>query len=127
MMNSNEKFEIYIEGIYSAMNIVDDWFDNHRSLGLSSEVGVGQAVSGIKKDMKKEIDRIQRAQYLKDILKDMDEVNKRNAEIPDWMLHDKSVKGYMIDTRFVIDYQCYETMAWTAEDIENDFYGNPVF
>jgi len=70
MMNSNEKFEIYIEGIYSAMNIVDDWFDNHRSLGLSSEVGVGQAVSGIKKDMKKEIERIKRVQYLKDILKD---------------------------------------------------------
>jgi len=69
-MNSNEKFEIYIEGIYSAMNIVDDWFGNHRSLGFSSEIGVSQAVTRIKKDMKKEIDRIQRAQYLKDILKD---------------------------------------------------------
>ena len=69
-MNSNEKLKIYIEGIYSAMNIVDDWFDNHNSLGLSSEAGVGQAVNGIKKNMRREIKRIERVQYLREILKD---------------------------------------------------------
>lgn len=72
-MNSDEKLEIYIEGMYSAMNIVDDWFDSHNSFGLSSEIGVGQAVSGIKRNMKKEINRIERAQHLKEILKGDDE------------------------------------------------------
>lgn len=32
-----------------------------------------------------------------------EEAEKRNAEVPQWMLHDGSVDGFMIDTRFVPD------------------------
>jgi hypothetical protein len=55
-----------------------------------------------------------------------EEAEKRNAEVPQWMLHDGSVDGFMIDTRFVPDRMDYETMAWAKKDVERDHYAEPV-
>lgn len=55
-----------------------------------------------------------------------EEADKRNAELPEWMLHDVSVKGFMIDTRFVPDRMDYETMAWAEKDMKCDHYAEPA-
>lgn len=55
-----------------------------------------------------------------------EEAEKRNAKVPQWMLQDGSVDGFMIDTRFVLDRMDYETMAWTKKDTERDDYAEPV-
>lgn len=55
----------------------------------------------------------------------LEETEKRNAELPEWMMHDRSMEGYMIDTRFVPDRMNYETMAWTAKAMEDLPWGYP--
>lgn len=55
-----------------------------------------------------------------------EEAEKRNADVPQWMLHDGSVDGFMIDTRFVPDCMDYETMAWTEKDMRRDHYAEPA-
>lgn len=55
----------------------------------------------------------------------LEETEKRNAEVPKWMLHDGSVDGFMIDTRFVPDRMDYETMAWAAKAMEDLPWGYP--
>lgn len=56
----------------------------------------------------------------------LEETEKRNAELPEWMMHDRSIEGYMIDTRFVPDRMDYETMAWTEKDMRRDHYAEPA-
>ncbi len=55
-----------------------------------------------------------------------EEAEKRNAEVPQWMMHDRSIEGYMIDTRFVPDRMNYETMAWAEKDMRRDHYVEPA-
>lgn len=55
----------------------------------------------------------------------LEETEKRNAELPEWMMHDRSIEGYMIDTRFVPDRMDYETMAWAAKAMEDRPWGYP--
>lgn len=55
-----------------------------------------------------------------------EDAEKRNSKVPQWMLHDGSVDGFMIDTRFVPDCMDYETMAWTKKDAECDYYTEPA-
>lgn len=66
------------------------------------------------------------ANSIMDFANRAEEAEKCNAEVPQWMLHDGSVRGFMIDTRFVPDRMDYETMAWAEKDMRRDHYAEPA-